>query len=123
MALIHCPECNHEVSDTAKKCPNCGYKIIKQINPIVLKRIKTISLIVLIAGILLFVIGMGWSISTADKGLQLKSGYYFGTTVTKAEWLAYQKIVSIQNLLCNTGVVFFIVGLVSKIIVWIKYRK
>lgn len=123
MALIHCPECNHEVSDTAKKCPNCGYKIIKQINPIVLKRIKTISLIVLIAGILLFVIGMGWSISTADKGLQLKSGYYFGTTVTKSEWLAYQKMVSIQNLLCNTGVVFFIVGLVSKIIVWIKYRK
>lgn len=27
MALINCPECNKEISDTAKICPNCGYKI------------------------------------------------------------------------------------------------
>lgn len=27
MALINCPECKHEVSDKAKYCPNCGYKI------------------------------------------------------------------------------------------------
>lgn len=26
MALIKCPECNKEISDTAKRCPNCGYK-------------------------------------------------------------------------------------------------
>lgn len=26
MALINCPECGHQMSDTAKKCPNCGYK-------------------------------------------------------------------------------------------------
>ena len=26
MALIKCPECNHEMSDTAKSCPNCGYR-------------------------------------------------------------------------------------------------
>lgn len=25
MALIHCPECNHDVSDKAISCPNCGY--------------------------------------------------------------------------------------------------
>ncbi|MCM1309952.1 MAG: zinc ribbon domain-containing protein [Bacteroides sp.] len=25
MALINCPECGHQMSDTAKKCPNCGY--------------------------------------------------------------------------------------------------
>lgn len=25
MALIKCPECGREVSDTAKKCPGCGY--------------------------------------------------------------------------------------------------
>ncbi len=25
MALINCPECNHEVSDQAAVCPNCGY--------------------------------------------------------------------------------------------------
>ena len=27
MALINCPECNKEVSDTAKNCPHCGYML------------------------------------------------------------------------------------------------
>lgn len=27
MALISCPECNREISDTVRKCPNCRYKI------------------------------------------------------------------------------------------------
>ena len=25
MALLQCPECNHNVSDKAFTCPNCGY--------------------------------------------------------------------------------------------------
>ncbi|MGD9931655.1 MAG: zinc ribbon domain-containing protein [Mangrovibacterium sp.] len=27
MALIHCPECNKQISDQAQSCPNCGYPI------------------------------------------------------------------------------------------------
>lgn len=27
MALINCPECKKKISETASKCPNCGYKI------------------------------------------------------------------------------------------------
>jgi len=27
MALIKCPECKHEISDSASICPNCGYPI------------------------------------------------------------------------------------------------
>lgn len=27
MALINCPECNKEISDKAKSCPNCGCPI------------------------------------------------------------------------------------------------
>lgn len=27
MALIKCPECGKEISDTAKSCPNCGFQI------------------------------------------------------------------------------------------------
>ena len=27
MALINCPECGNEVSDTAKKCIHCGYQL------------------------------------------------------------------------------------------------
>ena len=30
MALIKCPECGKEVSDTAPSCPNCGYAFNKQ---------------------------------------------------------------------------------------------
>jgi uncharacterized membrane protein YvbJ len=31
MAIIKCPECNKEVSDTAKVCPHCGYKVRKSV--------------------------------------------------------------------------------------------
>lgn len=27
MALINCPECNQEISDKSKTCPNCGYPL------------------------------------------------------------------------------------------------
>lgn len=30
MALIRCPECGHQVSDTAPSCPNCGYDLSKK---------------------------------------------------------------------------------------------
>lgn len=29
--LITCPECNHEISDTAASCPNCGYIFKKDV--------------------------------------------------------------------------------------------
>ena len=32
--LIKCPECNHDVSDTATTCPNCGYSIKENIEEI-----------------------------------------------------------------------------------------
>jgi len=30
MALVKCPECGKEISDTAKSCPNCGYVFKKK---------------------------------------------------------------------------------------------
>ena len=27
MALISCPECNHQISDKALSCPSCGYPL------------------------------------------------------------------------------------------------
>lgn len=29
MALVNCPECNKEVSEKARVCPNCGYPLLK----------------------------------------------------------------------------------------------
>ncbi|MDE5604751.1 MAG: zinc ribbon domain-containing protein [Eubacterium sp.] len=31
MALINCPECNKEISDTVKACPHCGYSFEKSV--------------------------------------------------------------------------------------------
>lgn len=30
MAIIKCPECEHQISSKAEFCPNCGYPIIKR---------------------------------------------------------------------------------------------
>lgn len=49
MALIKCPECNKEVSDTVKKCPHCGYKISN-------KSKKDRKIIILIIAIAIIVI-------------------------------------------------------------------
>ncbi|MDE6568443.1 MAG: hypothetical protein K2K70_12025 [Lachnospiraceae bacterium] len=32
MAIINCPECNKEISDTVKNCPGCGYRLKKKKN-------------------------------------------------------------------------------------------
>ncbi len=29
IALINCPECTNQVSDSAKTCPHCGFQLIK----------------------------------------------------------------------------------------------
>ena len=50
MALIKCPECGKEISDTIKKCPNCGYKNKKKLNKKKFVIICIISLVLLIGG-------------------------------------------------------------------------
>ncbi|MGN0150373.1 MAG: zinc ribbon domain-containing protein [Clostridia bacterium] len=50
MALIKCPECGNEVSDSAKRCPHCGFLLKKQIMlKIVLSIVLAIILTTLIA--------------------------------------------------------------------------
>ncbi len=34
MALINCPECQKEISDRVKSCPNCGYPLIEDLTEI-----------------------------------------------------------------------------------------
>lgn len=47
MSIIKCPECDKEVSDTAKTCPNCGYQLVDKVA-------KTLDTLGIVGGILLF---------------------------------------------------------------------
>jgi len=53
MSLINCPECQREISDSAKSCPNCGYIIrkatIKQRRKSVIRIIKYIFIAIVIS--------------------------------------------------------------------------
>lgn len=61
MALINCPECKKEISDTARKCPHCGYavkSVVKDISTnkktILKMTIAAIAVIVLVLAISIF---------------------------------------------------------------------
>ncbi len=64
MALIKCKECGKEMSDTIKKCPNCGYKEKKKISK------KTLIIIVVL---LVTIIGGG--ITTGKQQEKAKKEY------------------------------------------------
>lgn len=62
MALIKCPKCGKEISDTIKECPHCGYNLRNGINPKMKTLIKIIiamfTVIILII-VSLLLIGKG----------------------------------------------------------------
>lgn len=76
MALINCPECNKEISDTVKTCPHCGYKLPKT------KKIQSPNgkrkRVVIIIGVFLALIVIG-------------GGYFFFSPRT-VEWFCYHHI-------------------------------
>lgn len=55
MALINCPECGKQVSDTANKCPHCGYAL-KSISKNIAVNKKKILYITICAIVLIFAI-------------------------------------------------------------------
>lgn len=55
MALIICPECGKEISDSAKTCPGCGYPVKSKTNNKNIKMRMAFGIIDLILGWLLFI--------------------------------------------------------------------
>ena len=53
MALIACPDCSKQVSDTAPACPNCG----KPIAPVQIEQTRKSFKLVMVIGILFALIG------------------------------------------------------------------
>jgi hypothetical protein len=52
MALIKCPECGQEISDTVKNCPHCGYKI-KELDK---RKILTLGIAILFVVVIIFMV-------------------------------------------------------------------
>lgn len=55
MALINCPECNQEVSDTASACPKCGYLLKETSSEKIQKSIRSNSKNIKIIGAVIIV--------------------------------------------------------------------
>lgn len=55
MALINCPECGAEISDTANKCPHCGYTL-KSISKNIKANIHYIIAVIILITVVLCII-------------------------------------------------------------------
>lgn len=82
MALIHCPECNSEISDTATVCPHCGYDLVnrpeyeKKVTQLTDVPVGRQGMSDIIPGIIIFIGGcctaaLIWGIFVAIIGLAL----------------------------------------------------
>lgn len=66
MALLNCPECNSEISESAKTCPKCGVQLYKPQRTFFGKIVKWSFVIFNIFMLFSFIAGMG----NASKGIE-----------------------------------------------------
>ena len=59
MALVKCPECGNDVSDTARTCPHCGYNLRIKNTEQKPRRKKKWLPFVIIGGVLLTILIFG----------------------------------------------------------------
>jgi hypothetical protein len=69
MAMINCPECSSEVSDSAMKCPNCGVQLRKPKRGFFGKLVKYSFIVFNVLMVLWLVGGMG----AATEGMDAMS--------------------------------------------------
>lgn len=65
--MIHCPDCGKEISKNADKCPECGRIMQENNNNTSLGSRIIIGIILLIIGIFLFNLGMGFEVKPILK--------------------------------------------------------
>lgn len=110
MAIINCPECKKEISDSVKSCPHCGYKFNKN----TWQRVWGKRLI--LVGILSVIGSLVYSCVTAGDRLQMRAyafthsnyyppSYYFSSFMLKV--------------FSNGGILLAFIG----IILLLVYRK
>ncbi len=92
MALIKCPECGKEISDTAKSCPNCGYRIKRPKNNVKRK-------LIIIGGAILIIIVVTLLIIQNGRYKEDSSPFYTMESGTKMKEIhdLYREPDDIQN--------------------------
>jgi uncharacterized protein (DUF983 family) len=73
MALIKCPECQHEVSSSARNCPSCGHKLREDKSPL---QYALVIIGLLILGLIAYyrTTGDWYEFNSGSKSLLLISG-------------------------------------------------
>lgn len=107
MALITCPECKKEISDTAKTCPNCGYKIKKT------EKWKKIGRNLLKSGIIIEVLLIIYSGVTESNRLQERAYYLTHGTYYSSN---YYILAFFETFFENLGFIAIIIGVVLIIV-------
>lgn len=88
MALINCPECKQQISETAINCPHCGFSI----KPITIQQTSQIWKLLKLMAILMVIVGFMLNFQTHGSGL----------------------IGVISMLLIFVGIICFVVGVIGK---------
>lgn len=127
MALIKCPECGHEISDSAPSCPHCGFVMTKlndskvSIEMAEAKRLKRSKLgtRLLVIGVLIFFAVCIYAGVYYQEDLGISAGYYFGKNVSKYEYEQMLLRTSIGDFLFYVSLGMVLIGMILKII----YRR
>ena len=106
MALVNCPECNREISDSAKSCPHCGYKSKKHIHHkkkawIILLIFLAIAIIGLIMFMLFKPCEHKWSEATCEEQKKCEICGEIDAEVVGHSWLEASCIVAKKCSVCN----------------------
>lgn len=109
MSLINCKECNKEVSDTAKTCPHCGYKLKQLKLSLKVENKDIIILGLLIQSFLLMFINGTFTTHYNSWGDRIVS------RISNASFLD-----SVYNIFSISDIILIILGIVSILSILIK---
>lgn len=113
MALINCPECNKEISNSAKICPNCGYKFKNNIF------MKIWGKRLIIIGVVFEICSLIYSFATADSDLQTRA-----YALTHDNYYSYEYKISdfLLNVFANGGLLLIVTGIILLVIYKLKSK-
>ena len=120
MALIKCPECKGQVSDTAESCPHCGYIICKSKelkNSFIANMLAAVTNVISLVGILveeyylLALIPLAWTIGfKCYSSFRTNEGYdvQYYKNLTKDNLIAFLIILcfSVFWYIMKSGILF-----------------